>query len=114
MKRRSPSSLKRNKKVIELKKSSKPEKKYMVKIDNKTIHFGASGYGDYTKHKDEKTKSRYIARHRKREKWGARSPAIRTPGFWSRWLLWNKPTINESIKDIERKNNVAIKYLIRN
>jgi hypothetical protein len=110
MKRRSPSSLRRNKKkVVVLSKSNKPEKKYMVKVDNKTIHFGATGYEDFTIHGDETRKSRYISRHRKREKWGVKTPAIKTPGWWSRWLLWNKRSLQESIKDIEKKNNVVIR-----
>jgi len=29
----------------------------------KTTHFGASGYSDFTQHKDEKRKQRYLERH---------------------------------------------------
>jgi hypothetical protein len=32
-----------------------------------------------------------------------------TAGFWSRWVLWNKPTITESIKDIQKRfSNIKI------
>jgi hypothetical protein len=33
--------------------------------------------------------------------WG--KSGIDTAGFWSRWLLWNKPTIKESYDDIKRR-----------
>jgi hypothetical protein len=31
---------------------------------------------------------------------------IDTAGFWSRWLLWNKPTIKESYMDIKKRFNL--------
>jgi len=39
-------------------------------------------------------KAAYLRRHRKNEDW--EDP--RTPGALSRWILWNKPTLEESIK----------------
>jgi len=82
---------------ISLKKSSRKDKKFMVTIDNKkTIHFGASGYSDFTKHKDKKRKDAYDARHKKLENW--KDPL--TAGFWAKWVLWNKPTIAKSVKNI--------------
>lgn len=98
---------------IYLCKSNKPDKKYMVKITNnstkksKTIHFGASGMSDYTKHKNPERKQRYIIRHQKRENWT--KSGITTAGFWSRWLLWGEPTLKDSIRVIERKFKVKIK-----
>jgi len=92
--------------IAYLRKSNKPDKKYMVTIDNKTIHFGAAGMSDYTKHKDPERRKRYLARHRKRENWG--KSGIKTAGFWSAHLLWGKPTISASIKDIEKRFNVKI------
>lgn len=95
---------------ILLKKSLKKDKKYTVIITDKhgkkTIHFGANGYSDYTKHKDKQRMYRYILRHRRNENWNKRG--IKTAGWWSRWLLWNKPTIKESIRDIEERFNVKI------
>ena len=52
---------------IVLKRSDKPDKKYMVKVDNKTIHFGSRGMSDFTKNKDPERKNRYIARHKNTE-----------------------------------------------
>ena len=49
-------------------KSWRKEKKYMVKMDGKTIHFGAAGMDDFTTTSDEEQKKRYIARHQK-ENW---------------------------------------------
>jgi len=37
---------------ITISKSKKKDKKFDVKVDNKTISFGAAGYSDFTKHKD--------------------------------------------------------------
>lgn len=81
-------------------------KKWTVLVDGKVVHFGAKGYSDYTKHKDSERKDRYISRHRKRENW--KKSGIDTAGFWSRWLLWNKPSLGASIRDIEKRFNVKI------
>jgi flagellar biosynthesis GTPase FlhF len=93
--------------IVYLRKSNKAEKKFMVTIDKKTIHFGASGMSDYTKHKDPERKNRYVTRHKKRENWG--KSGIKTPGFWSRWLLWNKPSLGGSKKDISSRFGVVFK-----
>ncbi len=80
--------------------SDKPTKKFEARIDGKkSIHFGAKNYEDYTIHKDPERKERYIDRHSKNEDWN--NPL--TAGFYSRWILWNKPTITESIRDTNRR-----------
>jgi hypothetical protein len=96
-----------------LRVSTNPKKKYMITVnshvnlqDNKTIHFGARGYQDYTSHKDPERQRRYINRHKERENWSV--SGINTAGFWSRWLLWNKPSIDESMRDIQRRFNVVV------
>ena len=74
-------------------KSDKPGKKYYIITEsNRKIYFGASDYSnsDYTIHKDEERKQRYINRHKNNENWS--KSGIDTTGFWSRWLLWNLPT----------------------
>ena len=86
-------------KIVVIKPSSRKEKKFEAIIDGKTIPFGASGYSDFTIHKDEERKQRYIARHRKNEDWGNAYSA----GFYAYWVLWNKPTIEESINDMNRR-----------
>jgi hypothetical protein len=89
--------------IIYLSRSSNPRKKYMVKVGNRTIHFGSKipFYEDYTTHKDPLRKQRYINRHSANEDWT--KSGIQTAGFWSRWLLWSEPTLKESIKSIENK-----------
>lgn len=91
--------------------SNKKYKVTVVKPDGskKTVQFGAVGYKDFTLHpknvRDDK-KDRYLKSHKSRENWG--KSGIQTAGFWSRWLLWNKPTISASIRDIENRFNIKI------
>ena len=63
------------------------------------INFGDKNYEDYTMHHDETRKKSYILRHSKNENWS--DPL--TAGFWSRWLLWNEPTIRDSMRFISDK-----------
>ena len=46
---------------------------------NKTVHFGSVSHNDYTKHKDDDRKQRYIDRHKKNENWIA--SGVDTAGF---------------------------------
>ena len=89
---------------IKLKKSTRKNKKYMVKFSNCMVHFGCMGYSDFTKHKDENRKARYLKRHAKQENW-TRS-GICTAGFWSRYILWNEKTIKASKEDVQRRFNI--------
>jgi hypothetical protein len=83
--------------------SDKPEKKYyMITKDNKRVYFGAAGMSDFTKHKDEERKQRYIKDMKNEYKFWNKS-GINTPSFWSRFLLWKKPTIKESYQDIKKR-----------
>jgi hypothetical protein len=93
--------------IVYLKKSNKKDKKFMVYVDGKTIHFGAAGMSDYTKHKDSDRMKRYENRHQKRENW--KKSGIKTAGFWSKWLLWNKPSFEASKRDISRRFGVTFK-----
>ena len=92
---------------IVIEKSNLPTKKYKAIIDNKkTVQFGQAGMSDFTIHKDEERKQRYIDRHSKRENWN--DPT--TPGFLSRWILWKKPTLKEAVSNINRKfKNIHVK-----
>ena len=86
---------------VKLSRSEKPTKKFKVKIGQKTIHFGAKSMSDFTKNKDVARKQRYLARHKARENWGI--TGVLTAGFWSRWLLWNKPSLLSSKRDIQKR-----------
>eukprot|EP00438_Fugacium_kawagutii_P024445 Skav202118 [mRNA] locus=scaffold1980:146211:146504:- [translate_table: standard] len=92
-------------KEVVLKKSSNPDKKYDAIVEGKKVSFGQKNASDYTQHKDPERKQRYIDRHRKNENWND----LKTAGTWSKNLLWNKPTISESIKSMENKFNIDIK-----
>ena len=51
---------------VEISKSNNEGKKLKAVIDNKkTIHVGSTPYSDFTQHKDEDRKKRYLARHKK-------------------------------------------------
>ena len=53
---------------IVIKKSTNNNKKFDAVIDGKKkISFGQAGASDFTKHKDDNRKDRYIDRHRKNE-----------------------------------------------
>ena len=65
----------------------------------KTLHFGAKGMSDFTINKDPKRKANYIARHKVNENWKVPD----TAGSLSRWILWNKTSFNESVKDYKRR-----------
>lgn len=74
------------------------------------IKFGAVGYGDYTLGTTDEQKKNYIARHKDREDWS--DTGYFKAGFWSRWILWNKRTISESIRDInERFDDLRVFFI---
>jgi hypothetical protein len=86
---------------VQLLNSKIEGKKYtLIFFDNerkkiRTTHFGSAGMSDYTKHKDEERKQRYLERHRANENWNDYMSA----GSLSRWILWHKPTISASYND---------------
>ena len=90
---------------VVIKKSTNPKKKYMAIFTDdkgkkvKTTHFGAVGFSHYPIHKDDVRKKRYIDRHKKSENWNNKFSA----GALSRWILWNKPTLRDSIADYKRR-----------
>lgn len=98
--------------LIEITDSTRIDKKLMAIFDvngySKITHFGAAGYMDYTLYykQDPKLaeikKAAYIARHSVRENFEDPTSA----GSLSYWILWNKPTVDESI--IDYKNHFQI------
>ena len=91
-----------NKHEIVIQKSEKSDKKFKAIIDKtKTIHFGAKGASDFTKHRDDERKQRYINRHKKNENWT--ESGFKTAGFLSKNFLWNKKTLKDSVADINNK-----------
>lgn len=93
---------------IKLIKSPNKKKKYRVIFENKSkVDFGASGYSDYTIHKDPERMQRYLSRHRAREDWTKKG--IKTAGFWSRWLLWSEPSMSKAKQLIAKKFQIKIR-----
>ena len=67
----------------------------------KTTQFGDKRYENYTIHKDDKRKELYRKRHHKDN--------IDDPmsaGALSWWLLWNEPTIEQSVRDYKKRFNI--------
>jgi hypothetical protein len=97
-------------KLVSIEESDKPKFKYVATFedDNKKIkktYFGASGYKDFIQYSKELPKSdaeekrlKYQARH-------LRDLDTKDPtraGYLSYFLLWNKPTLEASIRDYKR------------
>jgi hypothetical protein len=61
----------------------------------KSVQFGAVGYESYPDHQDLQRKMSYISRHKTNEDW--QNPM--TSGALSKWILWNKTSLNTSYKD---------------
>jgi len=90
-------------KLISITPSEKPEKKLKATFESdgrtKTTHFGAAGMSDFTKNHDEARKANYLSRHSATENWNDPTSA----GALSRWVLWNKPTLEASKADYKRR-----------
>lgn len=77
--------------------SNRSGKKYMIVLRKdgkkiKTIHFGQAGASDFTQHKDEERRKRYIDRHKNNENWNDEKSA----GFYAYHILWRFKTLNEA------------------
>jgi hypothetical protein len=87
-------------KLVAIKSSTRKGKKLMAEFDDgTTTHFGAAGYSDFTKNKDEERKKRYIARHSAQESFTNPKAA----STLARYVLWNKPTLSAAISDYKKR-----------
>ena len=99
---------KRGLKLERIIKSPITSKKYRAEFNDGThADFGAKGYQNYggvgnERHLDEERKKRYLQRHKSRENWSNPKSA----GSLSRWILWNKTTLQDSIKDYKNRFNL--------
>ena len=84
---------------VSLIKSPLKTKKWRVLFEGTHVDFGAIGYSDFTIHGDSKRMKRYLVRHSSREDW----TDMKTAGFWSRWLLWSRPSLREAKTFMSRK-----------
>ena len=106
---------------VDIEPSTRKDKKLMAIFKNKDnkkiklVHFGAKLYRDYTlisdrnspfyiKDEDKRNSVRtlYINRHKKREDWNSPDNS----GSLSRWVLWEKPKLNDSIAFYKQKFNL--------
>jgi len=98
--------------LIEIKESTNPKKKLMAVFKNKktgrnkTVHFGSKGNKDFTIYSEEESskvasskRKAYIARHKVKEDWSNPFSA----GALSRYILWEKPTVQASIEYYRKK-----------
>ena len=94
---------------VRIHRSTRAGKKLMAvfTLENghtRTVHFGSAGASDYTQHRNPVRKQRYLARHAPREDWN--NPM--TAGALSRWVLWNKETLDNSIVDYIQRFDIAL------
>lgn len=77
-------------------------KYFIITSNGKKIRFGRKSYDDYTIHKNEERKLRYIKRHSKlNENWGRYG--VDTAGYWCYKFLWSYPTKEEAYKHIKKE-----------
>ena len=84
---------------IVIRRSSKRNKKFAADVNGRTVRFGDPKYDDFTTHKNSKRKKLYIARHRKNENWDD----MKTAGFLAKNVLWNQPTLQKSVNDLNKR-----------
>ena len=104
-------------KLIKIVKSTKPLKKYdaIFLLDNgkeKIVSFGSAGFRDYILVNDKNSKwylpkvlDRNVtkASYRRRHKKDLLTGDPRRAGYLAYYLLWNKKTLESSIKDYKKK-----------
>ena len=97
------------KEPVKLYRSRNGKHKFMAVFpEGPRVHFGLKGFSDYTLHKDKERMKRYVMRHAgsasglrsRRENWSR--TGAKTAGFWSRWLLWSKPSFSAALKQTEK------------
>jgi hypothetical protein len=103
-------------KLDRIEPSLKPKYKMVARFitdsgEIKSIHFGARGYNDYTiyskmakqgkitQEEADAKKQAYISRHKVNENFEKPDSA----GALAKNILWNKPTIKESIADFKKQ-----------
>jgi len=93
-------------KLVSLKPSPRADKKYVAVFHDskedkqKTVHFGAKGYEDYTMHKDAERAKRYRARHEKDLLTEAAKTGM-SPGALSYYVLWTSPSFEQGVRNFK-------------
>ena len=95
-------------KLTNLKTSPKKDKKYVAEFTDsetgkrKYIHFGASGYQDFTIHKDPVRASLYRKRHARDLLTEAAKTGM-SPGALSYYILWSSPSMAQGIRNFKNE-----------
>jgi hypothetical protein len=94
-------------KLLSVKKSDKPDKKYMATFEDngktKTTHFGLKGAKDFLLTGDKEARERYRKRHKKDLDTNDPTRA----GYLSWFLLWGDSTsLQQNIKDYKKRFNL--------
>ena len=80
-------------------KTSKQAKKFKEKQTNFGYNNPEDKMNDYRLHKDIDRRNQYIIRHQK----DLRTDDPTRAGYLSMFMLWNKPTLEASVKDYNRR-----------
>ena len=90
--------------LVSIREGTMKGKKYKALFTNgKVVHFGQRGARDYTfPDVTDEVKDAYLKRHKKNENWNNPYSA----GSLSRWVLWNKKSLKDSIADYKKKFKV--------
>ena len=95
-------------KLIDIIPSTRKDKKLMAIFDIETklikTHFGSKFSKTFIDHNDLTKKANYIKRHKALGTEDYDDPL--TPASLSMFLLWNKPTFEESLEDFKKKFNL--------
>lgn len=124
--------------TVHLSESPIEGKKWRASFEGHHVDFGSEGYEDYTMHKDCRRMVMYLTRHqalpksevaslRKRMKEGMmacedvirtslsfsssaseRWDDPRTAGFWSRWLLWSRPSMRDAKQTLFERFGIRV------
>ena len=92
---------------VDITKSKRADKRFVVVFSSddgtkiKSTHSGLKNpkNGTFIDHQNNKLKENYLKRHKKNENW--KDPM--SAGALSRWVLWNKSSLNSSIEDYKSK-----------
>ena len=94
-------------KLVSVKKSDREGKKYVAEFlmdsgRTKHVHFGATGYKDYTLGATDEQREHYRTRHKKDLETGDPTRA----GFLSYYLLWSGRNLQSNIRAFKSRFNL--------
>mgnify|MGYP003332217781 FL=1 len=94
-----------SKETFYLSRSPRKGKKWRMSMPRYGHHhdFGDSNYDDYTIHKDETRAENYRRRHR-----NDKINDVHSAGALSWFILWSSPSLQQGIKNYEKKFNVRV------